>query len=67
MNNSKTTAIRFKVVLSFVRNDEHDGYQGHFVSNAATKEEAVVEVLSKCLNEHYPLRGIDVYELVLNL
>ena len=56
--------VKFHVCLSFVSQDQQDGYQKNDICECETKEQAIVQVLARYLNEAYPLCGISVHQLV---
>ena len=57
--------VKYHVVLSYVSEDKQIGYQKTEISHADTKEAAVVDVLTRRMEEPYPLAGVAVYECVL--
>ena len=57
-------ACQWRVSLEFVSDDEQDGYIRQEISNADTRDEAIVEAMLKHMDEKYPFRGITVYQCV---
>lgn len=61
---NKAQVVKFHVSLSFVSADDQDGYQKNDIAECETKEQAIVKVLARYMNEVYPLKGISVHQLV---